>query len=59
MPNNVIIDKLAEYVHNNGLEFYTMLIERQSNNPKYGFIHPGHPDHSYFVHKMQYALGNG
>lgn len=36
-----IIDKLAEFVARNGLEFETITKAKQQGNPKFAFLHGG------------------
>jgi len=36
-----IIDKLAQFVARNGLEFENMTKNKQKDNPKFGFLHGG------------------
>lgn len=37
----IIIDKLASFVARNGPEFEHMTMEKQRNNPKFGFLFGG------------------
>ena len=44
-----IIDKMAQYVARNGLEFEVMM--RKKNDERFRFLNSWHPLHSYYEHQ--------
>lgn len=47
----IVIDKLADYVSRNGTEFEQCI--RQKNDPRFTFLDPTHPNHSYYQFKVK------
>mmetsp|Transcript_8988 Transcript_8988/g.39662 ORF Transcript_8988/g.39662 Transcript_8988/m.39662 type:complete len:219 (+) Transcript_8988:1051-1707(+) len=43
-----IIERTAEYVLRNGPEFERMTMEKNAENPAFGFLFPAHPYHPYY-----------
>ncbi|THD26305.1 hypothetical protein D915_002742 [Fasciola hepatica] len=48
-----IIDKMAEYVTRNGPEFEELVTRQKGNDPRFGFLKPTHPLHSYYQSRKQ------
>ncbi|CAI2730008.1 unnamed protein product [Schistosoma spindalis] len=48
-----IINKMAEYVVRNGLEFEELVIRQKSKDPRFGFLKSDHPLHSYYMAKRK------
>ncbi|CAH8584924.1 unnamed protein product [Schistosoma rodhaini] len=48
-----IINKMAEYVVRNGLEFEELVIRQKSKDPRFGFLKSDHPLHSYYMSKRK------
>jgi len=55
-PNDAItvslIDKTADFVCRNGVEFERITLQKQKDNPKFAFLHDDHPDHGYYKWKL-------
>ncbi|XP_074593531.1 splicing factor 3a subunit 1 [Brevipalpus obovatus] len=47
-----IVDKTASFVARNGPEFETRIQQNEQDNPKFNFLKPGDPYHSYYQHKV-------
>ncbi|KAF6775338.1 hypothetical protein AHF37_05735 [Paragonimus kellicotti] len=48
-----IIEKMAEYVARNGLEFEELVASQKGNDPRFGFLKPDHALHSYYLSRRQ------
>ncbi|CAH8516150.1 unnamed protein product [Schistosoma turkestanicum] len=48
-----IINKMAEYVVRNGLEFEELVIRQKSKDPRFGFLKSDHPLHSFYMAKRK------
>ncbi|KAH8871560.1 Protein suppressor of white apricot [Schistosoma japonicum] len=44
-----IINKMAEYVVRNGLEFEELVIRQKTKDPRFAFLKSDHPLHSYYM----------
>jgi splicing factor 3A subunit 1 len=61
-PNNIkgIIDKTAEFVAKNGLEFEQRVLADRSNGTKFAFLVPGNPYRPYYDAKLlEFQTGEG
>ena len=43
-----IADKTADFVARNGIGFEERIREKEMHNPKFGFLNPNDPYHSYY-----------
>ncbi|CAH8856108.1 unnamed protein product [Trichobilharzia szidati] len=48
-----IINKMAEYVVRNGLEFEELVSRQKTKDPRFAFLKPDHPLHSYYMAKRR------
>ncbi|KAF8562200.1 hypothetical protein P879_01115 [Paragonimus westermani] len=48
-----IIEKMAEYVARNGLEFEELVASQKGNDPRFGFLKPDHALHSYYLSRRR------
>nr|CAH8854253.1 unnamed protein product [Trichobilharzia regenti] len=48
-----IINKMAEYVVRNGLEFEELVSRQKTEDPRFAFLKPDHPLHSYYMAKRK------
>jgi len=47
-----IVDKTAGFVARNGQEFEHRIKQNEVNNPKFNFLNPGDPYHTYYQHRV-------
>ncbi|KAG9509879.1 DNA mismatch repair protein Msh6, partial [Fragariocoptes setiger] len=49
----VVVDKTAGFIAKNGPEFESRVRQDQRDNPKFNFLRPNDPYHTYFLHKLR------
>ncbi|VEL10655.1 unnamed protein product [Protopolystoma xenopodis] len=55
-----IVDKTASFVARNGPDFESRIRQNEINNPKFNFLNPVDPYHSYYQHKVRdFTEGRG
>lgn len=52
------IEKLADYVARNGVQFEHITRQKQQGNPEFQFLDQGDPNHGYYRHVLN-CLQNG
>uniref|UniRef100_A0A7E4ZVE5 Splicing factor 3A subunit 1 n=1 Tax=Panagrellus redivivus TaxID=6233 RepID=A0A7E4ZVE5_PANRE len=53
-----IVDKTANFVAKNGVEFENKIKEREALNPKFAFLSPNDPYHAYYKFKVKEVESN-
>ncbi|GAA29049.2 splicing factor suppressor of white-apricot homolog [Clonorchis sinensis] len=51
-----IIDKMAEYVARNGIEFEELVTRQKGGDARFAFLRPNHPHHSYYLTRRRQLL---